>query len=61
MRADRKKDFPLLRDNSIVYLDTAATSQKPECVLKAESEFYEKYNANPFRGIHGLGEMATEQ
>lgn len=61
MRTDRKKDFPLLRDSSIVYLDTAATSQKPECVLKAESEFYEKYNANPFRGIYELGEMATEK
>ena len=46
-----RKDFPLLMSNDVIYLDTAATSQKPVCVLEAEREFYEKYNANPLRGL----------
>ena len=45
-----RKDFPLLMSNDVIYLDTAATSQKPSCVLEAERTFYEKYNANPLRG-----------
>ena len=40
-----RKDFPLLENQKVIYLDTAATSQKPVCVLEAEREFYEKYNA----------------
>ena len=44
-----RKDFPLLENQKVIYLDTAATSQKPACVLEAEREFYEKYNANPLR------------
>ena len=47
-----KEDFPLLRNSSIAYLDNAATAQRPEAVLKAEREFYEKYNANPLRGLY---------
>lgn len=58
---DYKKDFPLLRDNQLVYLDNAATAQRPEKVLLAEQEFYEKYNANPLRGLYSLGLAATEQ
>jgi len=38
-----RKDFPLLMSNDVIYLDTAATSQKPSCVLEAERTFYEKY------------------
>lgn len=56
-----RKDFPLLMNNDVIYLDTAATSQKPICVLEAEREFYEKYNANPLRGLYALGEAATEK
>ena len=39
-----KEDFPLLKNSSIAYLDNAATAQRPEAVLNAEREFYEKYN-----------------
>ena len=56
-----RKDFPLLENQKVIYLDTAATSQKPVCVLEAEREFYEKYNANPLRGLYELGEAATDK
>ena len=55
-----RDDFPLLKNRDIIYLDNAATSQKPACVLDAEKRFYEKYNANPFRGLYELSEEATE-
>ena len=45
----------------IAYLDNAATAQKPECVIRAEMQYYEKYNANPLRGIYSLGEAATKK
>ena len=47
-----KEDFPLLRQSDLVYLDSAATAQRPDAVLEAEREFYEKYNANPLRGLY---------
>ncbi|MDO4292247.1 MAG: cysteine desulfurase [Eubacteriales bacterium] len=56
-----RADFPLLAGQDLIYLDNAATSQKPSCVLAAEREFYEKYNANPFRGLYDLSEQATER
>lgn len=56
-----KGDFPLLRDNPLIYLDNAATAQKPACVLKAEDAFYREFNANPLRGIYTLGQEATER
>ena len=59
--ADYKKDFPLLMNRSIAYLDNAATEQRPVSVLEAENNFYEKYNANPLRGLYELGLEATEQ
>lgn len=59
--ADYKKDFPLLMNRSIAYLDNAATEQRPYAVLGAEKNFYEKYNANPLRGLYKLGVEATEQ
>lgn len=59
--ADYKKDFPLLMNRSIAYLDNAATEQRPVLVLEAENNFYEKYNANPLRGLYELGVEATEQ
>ncbi|WP_195267804.1 SufS family cysteine desulfurase [Eubacterium sp. 1001713B170207_170306_E7] len=56
-----RNSFPFLKNNPLVYLDNAATSQKPECVLQAEKNFYEQFNANPFRGLYSLAEKATEQ
>ena len=56
-----KEDFPLLRQSDLVYLDSAATAQRPETVLTAEREFYEKYNANPLRGLYELGMEATDR
>ena len=58
---DYKKDFPLLAESDIAYLDNAATEQRPACVLDAEREFYERRNANPLRGLYELGVEATEQ
>ena len=55
-----KSDFPLLNNKNIVYLDTAATSQKPQCVIDAISEFYTEYNANPLRGLYELSSNATD-
>ncbi len=60
MMENVKKDFPLLRDNNITYLDSGATTQKPEYVLNSISNFYETSNANPHRGAYGLSIKATE-
>lgn len=58
---DVRADFPLFaRRPGIVYLDSAATSQKPRTVLDAMQRFYETSNANVRRGVHRLGEEATE-
>ena len=56
-----KKDFPLLENENITYLDSGATTQKPIQVIKAVKEFYKKYNANPHRGAYLLSVEATEQ
>ena len=58
------KDFPILsrsiRDGKkLVYLDSGATSQKPNCVIDAESNFYRLHNAAAHRGAHQLAEEAT--
>jgi len=56
-----KKDFPIFKTYpKIVYLDSAATSQKPIQVIKAVSGWYEKYNCNVHRGMYDLSEKATE-
>lgn len=59
-----REDFPILgrqmRGKPLVYLDSAATSQKPRQVLDAERAFYETSNAAVHRGAHGLAEEATE-
>lgn len=57
---DYKKDFPLLKNSQVAYLDNAATAQRLQAVLEAEKSFYEKYNANPLRGLYELGMEATE-
>ena len=60
-----RADFPILArtvrgGRPLVYLDTAATSQKPTAVLDAEREFYEQHNAAVHRGAHFLAEQATD-
>src|SRR5213593_3137257 len=59
-----RADFPILSrtvgDKPMVFLDSAATSQKPRQVIEAEREFYERHNANVHRGIYMLSEEATE-
>src|SRR5216110_3512458 len=60
-----KADFPILQrkvhDRRLVYLDSAATSQKPRQVIDATSDFYARYNANVHRAIYELGEEATRE
>ena len=61
MKRDYRQDFPLLQENPIVYLDSAATAQRPDVVIEAEMEFYRNYNANPLRGLYSLGIEATDR
>ena len=61
-----RHDFPILSrtvhgGRPLVYLDNAATSQKPKPVLEAMASYYERSNANVHRGIHLLAEEATEE
>ena len=60
MHYDYRNDFPLLMQNKIIYIDNAATSQRPQCVIGAEGDFYKNYNANPLRGLYSLSVEATE-
>jgi len=59
-----RQDFLILtkmiNDKPLVYLDSGATSQKPTQVIEAESNFYQKFNANVHRGAHTLGDEATQ-
>jgi len=58
-----KREFPILArrigEKRLVYLDNAATSQKPEAVLRAMDDYYRLHNANVHRGVHTLSEEAT--
>ncbi len=58
-----RNDFPILtqtvRGKPLVYLDNAATTQKPQCVIDAISEFYQNDYSNVHRGVHTLSEQAT--
>jgi cysteine desulfurase/selenocysteine lyase len=58
-----REDFPILKQKvhgkPLVYLDNAATSQKPVTVIEAEERFYREYNSNIHRGVHQLSERAT--
>ncbi len=60
-----RTDFPILTAqvgrNPLVYLDNAATTQKPQAVLQALADYYEKINSNIHRGAHYLSRLATEQ
>ena len=59
-----RQDFPILNqivnDEPLVYLDNAATTQKPQAVLTALNDYYHHDNANVHRGVHTLAERATE-
>ena len=55
-----RSDFPIFADKSLVYLDSAATTQKPKQVIDAVSDFYSNYYANVHRGIYELSMKATE-
>jgi cysteine desulfurase/selenocysteine lyase len=61
----RREDFPILSEKvhgrELVYLDNAATTQKPQAVLDAIVEGYSKWNANVHRGVHHLSQVATEK
>ena len=54
-----RKDFPIFENTDVAYLDSGATSQKPKCVIDAEKNFYENFNANPHRGAYELSIEAT--
>jgi len=60
-----RDDFPILHQQvhgkPLVYLDNAATSQKPRVVIEALNDYYQRYNANVHRGIHTLAERATRE
>ncbi len=62
--AKLRRDFPILREKvhgkPLVYLDNAATTQKPLAVIEALDKYYREYNANIHRGLHLLSEKATE-
>ena len=61
----RQADFPILNEfvhgRKLVYLDNAATTQKPQVVLDAIMEAYSKWNANVHRGVHHLSQVATQK
>ena len=60
-----RRDFPILHQEingkPLVFLDSAASSQKPEAVIQALDEYYRTYNANVHRGVYHLSEKATER
>lgn len=59
-----RDDFPILKrsvyDQPLIYLDNAATTQKPKQVIEAVTNYYQEYNANVYRGIHTLSGESTE-
>jgi cysteine desulfurase/selenocysteine lyase len=60
-----REAFPILRrtvnGHPLIYLDNAATTQKPQVVLEAITRFYEQYNANIHRSVNLLGQLATQE
>ena len=60
-----RNDFPILNTsvngNKLIYLDNAATSQTPNCVIDSISDYYKNLNSNIHRGVHSLSQMATEK
>ncbi len=61
MISEVRKDFAFFKNNpDVAYLDNAATTQRPDCVLEAVSEFYKTVNSNPLRGLYQVSLAATE-
>lgn len=64
-----REDFPILKQKigiganakDLVYLDSAATTQKPNLVINAIKDYYERYNSNIHRGVHTLSQLATDE
>ena len=56
---DFRDDFPIFKNRDIAYLDSGATAQKPQMVIDAIDNFYDKFNANPHRGAYTLSIEAT--
>lgn len=59
-----RKDFPIFsskENEGLLYFDSAATAQRPQCVIDAISHFYATNNANPLRGLYGLSVRATDE
>ncbi len=56
-----KKDFPIFQDSDLVYLDNAATTQKPDIVIETIKSLYQEANANVHRAIYSLGSEATQR
>ena len=56
---DFKEDFPIFKNRDIAYLDSGATAQKPQIVIDAINNFYDKFNSNPHRGAYTLSVEAT--
>ena len=56
---DFRDDFPIFKNRDIAYLDSGATAQKPQMVIEAIDNFYDKFNANPHRGAYTLSIEAT--
>ncbi len=54
-----KKDFPILNSSNVAYLDSGATTQKPQAVIDAVDKYYKTQNANPHRGAYSLSIEAT--
>ena len=59
-----RNDFPILKQtingHPLVYMDNAATSQKPKTVIDSISNYYSEYNSNVHRGVHTLSQLATD-
>ena len=58
-----RKDFNIFnapQNKGVIYLDNAATTHRPQCVIDAISNFYNNDNANPLRGLYGLSVRATD-
>ncbi|WP_248404802.1 aminotransferase class V-fold PLP-dependent enzyme [Butyrivibrio fibrisolvens] len=58
---DFRQDFPIFKGNDYIYFDNAATSQRPQAVIDAVTDFYQKSNANPLRGLYDWSVDATER
>jgi cysteine desulfurase/selenocysteine lyase len=59
-----RSDFPILQrkvyGKPLIYFDNGATTQKPQCVIDAQTKVYSEYNGNIHRGVHYLSDMSSE-